>query len=142
MSASSIAPEKIAAYRATHYRVRAAGKAFTLHIDIPSDELRQLYLATGASSALFITAFNPFGKMQSDAENLVAHSNLGADLRALTNHLYEGFGADPMGVWPEERSYLALGIDRHTAELLGERAQQDAGVWAGDDNIPQLLCLR
>ena len=80
--------------------------------------------------------------MQSDAENLVAHSKLGADLRALTNHLYEGFGADPKGVWPEERSYLALGIDRHTAELLGERVQQDAVVWAGDDNIPQLLCLR
>ena len=142
MSDSGIAPEKIAAYRATHYRVRGADKAFTLLIDIPSDELRQLYVATGASSALFITAFNPFGKVQRDAENLVAHSKLGADLRALTNHLYEGFGGDPRGMWPEERSYLALGIDRQTGELLGERAQQDAVVWAGDDGIPQLLCLR
>jgi hypothetical protein len=143
LSASTIiTPAKIAAYRATHYRVCAAGNVFTLLIGIPSEELGQLYLATGARCALFITAFNPFGKMQSDGENLAAHSRLGEDLRAFTNHIYEGQGADPTGVWPEERSYLALGIDRQIGELLGERAHQDAVVWAGDDGIPQLLCLR
>ena len=142
MSVSTIAPAKIAAYRATHYRVCAPGKAFTLLIGIPSAELSQLYLATGASCALFITAYNPFGKMQSDGENLAAHSILGEELHALTNQIYDGQGGDPTAVWPEERSYLALGIGRQTSEDLGERANQDAVVWSGDDGIPQLLCLR
>ena len=62
LSVSTIAPAKIAAYRATHYRVCAPGKAFTLLIGIPSGELSQLYLATGASCALFIAAFNPLGR--------------------------------------------------------------------------------
>ena len=139
---STIVPAKIAAYRATHYRVCAPGKAFTLLIGIPSGDLSQLYLATGASCALFITAYNPFGKMQSDGENLAAHSILGEELRAWTNHIYDGHGEDPTDVWPEERSYLALGIGRQTSEDLGVRAQQDAVVWVGDDGIPQLLCLR
>lgn len=142
MSVSTIAPTKIEAYRATHYRVCAPGKAFTLLIGIPSAELSQLYLATGASCALFITADNPFGNMQSDGENLAAHSILGEELHALTDHIYDGQGEDPTAVWPEERSYLALGIDRQTSEHLGERAQQDAVVWAGGDGIPQLLCIR
>ena len=142
LSVSTIAPAKIAAYRATHYRVCAPGNAFTLLIGIPSTELSQLYLATGASCALFITADNPFGTTQSDGENLAAHSILGEELHALTNHIYDGQGGDPTAVWPQERSYLALGIGRQTSEDLGERANQDAVVWAGDDGIPQLLCLR
>lgn len=142
LRASTIAADKIAAYRATHYRVCAPDKAFTLHIGIPSWELSQLYQATGASCALFITAYNPFGTMQSDRENLAAHSILGEELRALTDQIYDGQGGDPKGDWPEERSYLALGIDRQTSEYLGTRAHQDAVVWAGDDGVPQLVCLR
>lgn len=142
MSHTAIAPDKVAAYLATHYRVRAMGKAFTLRIGVPSDELHQLYRATGEGSALFITAYNPYGQTQSDDQNRAAHSRLGAELRALTDHLYEGWGADPAGAWPEEHSYLALGIDRQTAELLGQSAQQDAVVWAGKDAVPHLVCLR
>ena len=142
MSGTTIAPDKIAAYLATHYRVCVADKVFTLLIGIPSDELKQLYLETGASSALFITAFNPFGQTQSDEQNLASHSRLEENLRALTEHIYEGRGADPTGAWPEEHSYLALGIDRITGEFLGKSVHQDAVLWAAADGIPNLLCLR
>jgi hypothetical protein len=37
LSASSIAPEKIAAYRATHYRVHAAGNAFLFCLHLGFD---------------------------------------------------------------------------------------------------------
>ena len=142
MSKTDIDPGKLAAYRATHYRVAAGGKQFTLLIEVPSRELLGLYELTKTDSALFITAFNPFGTLQSRDANLSAHARLGEHLRALTHLTYEGCGGGPSGDWPEESSYLVLGINKPTAELLGRRMQQDAVVWAGADGVPQLLLLR
>jgi len=142
LNTTAIDPGKIASYRAAHYRVGAGGTHFTLLIGQPSPELRDLYHATKTDSALFITAFNPFGAVQSMDANLLAHARLGDHLRALTAQTYEGHGADPTGEWPPESSYLALGIDKDTAERLGRRAHQDAVVWADADSVPQLLLLR
>ena len=50
--------------------------------------------------------------------------------------------ADPTGAWPEEKSFLALGVGEDTARKLGNRLHQDAVVWAGLDAVPRLLLLR
>ncbi len=142
LSATSIAPEKIAAYKATHYRVGGSESTFVLRIGVPSRDLRRLYQATGQNSAVFVTAFNPYGTVQSDQANLAAHARLGDHIRSFTPHVIEGDGADPSGEWPPELSFLALGIDDPTARLLGEGAHQDAVVWAGADGVPHLLLLR
>ena len=142
MSGTAIALEKIAAYKATDYRVGEAGSAFILRIGVPSDDLRLLYKTTGQTCAVFVTAFNPYGTIQSDEANQRAHARLGDHIRSLTPHVIEGDGADPSGKWPPEPSILALGIDNPTARLLGERAHQDAVVWAGSDGVPRLLLLR
>jgi hypothetical protein len=139
---TEIASDKIAAYRTTHYRVGAGKEAFTLRIDVLSDALRRLFGTSGQTCGLFITAFNPFGQLQSDEANEAAHSRLGDHLRALTPHVIEGVGGDPAGAWPKEKSYFALGIDNATARYLGATFCQDAVVWAGPDAIPQLLLLR
>ena len=139
---ASIASEKIEAYRATHFSVCTAGEAFTLMIDVPSVRLQELYLATNTTTALFITAFNPFGQVQSEEANIAAHIALGEKLRALSKHVYGGTGGDPKGSWPKEESYLVLGIEYKTAVMLGEMFQQDAVVWAGSDAIPGLVLLR
>ncbi len=142
MTQTAIPPDKINAYRATHYRVGTGPEAFTLMIDNPSNSLRRLYEETGHTCGVFITAFNPFGQQQSAQQNEAAHSRLGECLRALTARVIDGAGADPNSDWPQERSYFALGVDKAAASKLGAMFHQDAVVWVGPDAIPRLLLLR
>lgn len=141
MTQTDIAPDKIKAYETTIYRVRIGPKAMTLRIGRHSPELAQLYEQHGSACAVFITAFNPFGRKQGDHANEGAHARLGKQLRADSQHVVEGVGADPTEKW-KEKSYLAFGIDVDAARELGRSFQQDAVVWIGKDAIPQLLLLR
>jgi len=63
-------------------------------------------------------------------------------LRALTKFVWEGEGANLSHQWPDERSYLAVGITHYMAQMLGYRAHQDAIVWIGPEAIPELILLR
>jgi hypothetical protein len=142
LMASEISPDKIAAYHATHYRVGTGADGFTLRIGERSPELRRLYHSGSQSCGVFITAFNPFGQIQGDAENETAHSHLGDDLGAASSYVIEGEGADAMGLWPAEKSYLALGVNEESARSLGKHWRQDAVVWVGEDATPKLIVLR
>lgn len=142
MTQTEIPLEKIRAYEATDYRAGGGADALVLRIGQHSPKLGLRYKDTGADCALFITAFNPFGQKQDDAANEAAHARLGEQLRAASDHVIEGDGADPAGNWPPERSYLAIGIDADTARELGRHFQQDAVVWIGKDAVPKLLLLR
>lgn len=139
---SQINEDKVRAYIATDYYVRSDEKEFVLKIGLISLDIKDVYAIKKQNCALFITAFNPYGEQQDDEANFAAHQRLGAQLRSLTSHVYEGQGADPHGNWPAELSYLALGINRETAEMLGQQAHQDAVVWIGPDALPELLLLR
>ena len=139
---SEISANKIKAYYKTHYRVFYLDNPFVLQIGIHSIELQKLFQQTYKNCALFITAFNPYGSTQSDEANLAAHQRMGDYLRSLTESVWEGEGADPTGQWPAEQSFLALGINHETAQLLGNRAHQDAVVWIGPQAIPELILLR
>lgn len=142
MFSTIVSPDKIAAYRATAYRVEAAEPPFVLRIGEASPALQQLYASTGYDCALFITAFNPYGHARDEAANEDAHRALGHRLAALTRHVFEGAGGDTLGDWPAEKSFLALGIVRDVARHLGGAAEQDAIVWCGVDAVPELLLLR
>jgi hypothetical protein len=142
LAQSEIPTDKIKAYRDTQYRVAWDGDPFTLMIETRSEALSRLYATTGQTRGVFITAFNPFGQAQSDEANETAHGHLGECLRALTPYVIEGAGADPTKAWPQERSFLALGVNLVMARLLGWRVHQDAVVWAGEDAIPRLILLR
>jgi hypothetical protein len=126
----------------THYRVGVGRDAFTLRVDERSEELLKLYQATGRQCGVYITAFNPFGRAQSQEANEEAHRQLEEHLRAIAAEVIEGGGADPTGAWPEEKSYFGLGIDLETARELGTQARQDAVIWVGQDAIPKLILLR
>ena len=142
LSNTAIALEKIAAYKSTNYCVGETDSAFTLRIDVPSEDLQQLYQVTGLNCAIFITAFNPYGTEQEVKANLTAHAQLGDYLHTLSPRVIEGAGTNPSGEWPPERSFLALSIDHSTACRLGNRVHQDAVVWAGADAVPRLVLLR
>ena len=142
MAQTEIPTDKIEAYLDTHYRVGVRLDAFVLRVGQHSPALASRYAAIGSDCALFVTAFNPLGQKHEDAANEAAHARLGEQLRATSNHVIEGEGADPDGNWPPEKSYLAFGIGVDTARELGSRFRQDAVVWIGKDAIPQLLLLR
>lgn len=141
MARTEIPRDKIEAYLETHYRVGIGTDAFVLRVGQHSPELASLHEQNSCDCALFITAFNPFGRKQDDAANHFAHARLGEELREVSENVIEGEGADPAGRWPAERSHLAFGIDADTARELGRRFKQDAVVWIGKDAVPQLLLL-
>lgn len=137
---SEISADLIRVYRETDYRA-GEGPAATLRIDERSEALSRLYESSGHRCAAFITAYNPFSETRSVETNLAAHARLRAELIGLTRDVLEGSGAHPSGRW-EERSFLALGVSREAAIMLGRQFGQNAVVWVGDDLIPRLILLR
>lgn len=141
LAQSEISADLIAAYRATHYRVGQGADAFTLRVDGCSEALSRLFTASGHQSAIFITAYNPFSQTQSDEANLDAHEKLRYILSSQASPVIESVGADPSGAWPEEKSFLALGVNLEASKILGTQFGQNAIVWAGEDAVPRLILL-
>lgn len=142
MACSAIPPETIDAYRKADYRFGAGAEAATLRIDQRCDELARLYAAAGLACAVFVTAWNPFGRLQSVEANDAAHRSLGSELRTLSAVVIEGEGIDPSGAWPAEKSFCALGVSLDAARDIGRRYRQNAVVWAGPDAVARLILLR
>lgn len=139
---SEISQDLLRAYRETDYRAGDAPNAITLRIDERLDALARLYDTSGHRCALFITAYNPFSEARGPEDNLAANAQLRAELTELTQYVTEGIGIHPAGTWPEEKSFLALGVSLEIAETLGRKFGQNAIVWVGEDLIPRLILLR
>jgi hypothetical protein len=129
------------AYRATDYVVDAAGGAFTLHVDEPSAALAALQARHGVQCSAFIGAWNPGSVPAGAADNDVAHRRLLALVRAAGHALIEGWGSDPKGAWPAERSVLVLGITARAARRLAAGCGQKALLYAGTDAVPRLVWI-
>lgn len=129
------------AYEATNYVVHAAAHKIVLRIQEPSPELKSLFQLYGKSAAAFITAYNPFSHQTSEEDNRRAQACLRRDLEAASIVILDGYGQGTIGDWPPEPSFLAIGIDRQEAEVLGRRYKQNAIVWIGDDGVPALVPL-
>lgn len=140
-SRSAVPAALVEAYRKTLYRCGHGDDAFTLRVGERSEALADLYASTGHQCALFITAHNPFSERQSTEANAAANASLRHELCARAPLVVAVAGVDPTGAWPEEESFLALGIDLESAGALGHRYQQNAVVWAGADAVPRLTLL-
>ncbi len=93
-------------------------------------------------NAAFLPACNPGSEIQSADVNAEAYARLGAELTAAGDHLVQGAGEDPTGVWTAEPSYLVLGMALDAAQEVGRRYGQNAIVWSGADAVPTLVLLR
>jgi hypothetical protein len=141
-AATQVHAGKVRAYLATRYRFNHAGQDIVLTIGQRSAALAALFASHNTHCAAFITAFNPRGCIQSDAQNQLAHQQLGEQLQALALPVIEGAGSAADSSWPSERSYLALGLELQPARDIGNHFAQDAIVWIGADLVPQLALLR
>jgi hypothetical protein len=141
-AASAVSPDKILAYRRTRYEFVAGGDRVVLAIDGHSPALAALLARRGCRCAVYVTACNPFGRQVSADINDRAQARLRARLLDRGAEVFEGESLDPGGSWPPEPSYLALGVDRQEAILLGRAFRQDAIVWSDDSAVPRLVLLR
>jgi len=117
-------------YYSTDYRVNPKdGDSFTLRIGEPSPPADAFLSSYGAKSGLFITAFNPFSKQTSEAENQKAMAKLAQELRERELTYVDAEGADEKGVWPPEPSYFVAMDSFMDAVLLTNRFKQNAFVW-------------
>lgn len=94
--------------------------------------------ARAAEGAVFITAWNPFGVVASDAENLSANAALRAELMAASLTVVDGYGASIDNSWRED-SFFACPVSKPTAVALCVRHAQNAVVFVGADGIPELV---
>lgn len=129
----------VAAYQATTYRVDLpGGRSISLRIGEASPDLASLLADRGASSCLFVTAWNPFGEACSDAANETAMARLTDWLGARGVEWLPGAGVGNDGQWPPEPSLLALGLGEADADALCVTFQQNAVVTCDKDAIPRL----
>jgi hypothetical protein len=138
---STIPEALIAAYRATIYTSRIKDADEVMRIGEKATWLADLFDTHSASTALFITAENPFSEPHTDTENAEAQEQLRQCLLTATDIVFDGWGTGADTGWPPENSFLALGLNLETARTLGKQFHQNAVVWVGADAIPQLILL-
>ena len=136
-----ISQEIITAYGAANYRVFSQ-MPFVLKIGQPSEPLRNLHEEHCCAYSAFITGWNPYSVVASDAENVKEHTRLENKLMKRSLPFIAGIGEDSAGIWPGEQSVLVLGIALDEAKSLGMEFSQNAIVWSGEDATPQLILLR
>ena len=138
---SEVEEQLIEAYRSAHYRLLEPVE-LVLQIGEFNRTLGQLFKDRGVSSAVFITAWNPFSRVTEVIDNEKANQELKQALHDDQTCFFDGIGEDPMGLWPGEPSVLALGLSRKKAISIGKNYSQNAIVWIGSDAIPRLELLR
>lgn len=138
---TQINEELLAAYNNARFHIYSE-PAVTLRVGIESIELKTLMLRHAASTAAFITAFNPYSQLLSDIENNQRNAELLIDIEQGGYKYFAGLGQDVDAKWPGEESYFVLGIDEPAAKALGMKYQQNAIVWCDSDYVPKLMLLR
>lgn len=134
----------IQAYRDTDYWCAGLDDCgpVSLRIDTPQPALHTVFELFRCQCAAFITACNPLGQAISDAENELRQERL---LKELKQKGYTGLRAEGRPLrpgWKAEASFLVPGMGLEQARETGQRYQQNAIVWMGDDLTPRLHLLR
>ena len=132
----------MAAYGETEYWVGEGPTAFCLRVDKHSPDLATLLDESGQTCAAFITAFNPCSDGQRAHTNHAAHEALRQELGNCGAQVIDGTGRDASGDWPEESSFLAVGLGLAASKKVGNRFGQNAIVWSDSDAVPRLILLR
>ncbi|MCC7463814.1 MAG: DUF3293 domain-containing protein [Gammaproteobacteria bacterium] len=135
----SVVRQLEAAYRATEYVVEAPQGTFTLRVGEPSAALALLHAQHGVCVSAYLSAWNPGSVARAAADNAAAHARLLAALAAAGLQGIGGWGRDPSGAWPAERSLLVPGLARPAALVLARQFGQYACLLAGEDAVPRLV---
>ena len=136
------------AFSKTTFRARDGDGSIDIRVGEPEPvELASLLDRKGESSWMFITGWNPDGRVREDAEggersNREANLLLREELRRRgLGKIYEGKGIpDPPSDHPPEESFLVLGATESEAVELGGAFGQAAVVVGERGHSPRLVC--
>ncbi len=137
----SISPNLIRAYREAKFVVQS-NTPITLLVGQCNKDLSALLRDHKKTTAAFITAFNPFSKVQTDQENLQAQNELLKDAKGFGFEAINGYGQDIAEEWPREDSILIIGLTESQAETLADKYSQNAFIWIGSTDAFPALRLR
>lgn len=140
-SDSAVSTDLILTYLAADYRVEADAP-FVLRVGDASPDLARLYAKFHCDCAAYVTACNPFGRINDGHDNEQRHAWLLQELAKRSLAHLEGICQDPQGQWPGEPSCLVLDLSLEAAKKLGRRYAQNGLVWCGPDAVPMLVLLR
>ena len=116
------------AYRRAYYRANAGEIAVEIRGGKKTPALDDLLKRSGKRRWAFLTACNPGARRLGVAENRVRTDALRISLRRGGFLFFEGRSGSDAGDWPEEASFLVIGIARREADRLRRRFAQDAFV--------------
>ena len=137
----SISPNLIRTYREAKFLVQS-NTTITLLVGQCNTDLSALLRDHKKTTAAFITAFNPFSKVQTDQENLQAQNELLKDVKGFGFEAINGYGQDIAEEWPREDSILIIGLTESQAETLADKYSQNAFIWIGSTDAFPALRLR
>ena len=125
---SKLEPDLIAAYKSTLFQAYVGDDVITLIVGQKCPQLQKVFEQHDVTTACYITAYNPFGRMLTKQENEDRNARLKTELTSIYP-IYEGVGVDPNGEWKGEASFLALGASKDVSLALAEAWEQNAVVY-------------
>jgi hypothetical protein len=131
-----------AVYTKTDYIVWYDRRELVIRVGERCASIEHLLSRFKTRSAAFVTAWNPFGKNFSRADNNNAQRRLFAALRRKALACAHGEGRGRVGDWPPERSVLVFGLKRSEAARLGRSFRQNAVVFVMIGRPAELVPLR
>ncbi|WP_250514866.1 nitrile hydratase accessory protein [Caballeronia sp. INDeC2] len=126
------------AYRAAIYRIDAQ-PAIDMKICVANGGAASLLAQHDVASAVFVTAFNPFGQVLAPEENAARQRKLIERVAQLDLRALPGEGVDPKNIWAAESSLFVLGATPDLADALMIEFRQNAVVYVDRAGLPQLL---
>lgn len=135
-------PELLASYSATDYIVHFEDHDCTILIGDNCPELDELMIQHEVGTWTFITAFNPLSEKLLAKENEKRNEKLGNELALLELVTYPATSRSHKGDWPEEKSFLVLGLNLEEATELGLKHGQHAIVFGRFNKPAQLVWCR
>jgi hypothetical protein len=125
-------------YHAAIYRIDAHPD-IDMKIGVANAAAASLLEEHGVAHAVFVTAFNPFGRVLAPEENAARQRTLAGRIARMELTALPGAGIDPKNIWLAEASLLVLGATRETADALLTEFGQNAVVIVDRAGVPQLL---
>jgi hypothetical protein len=125
------------AYLAAIYRIDGR-PPIDMKIGEKNHAVAALLASHGVKSAVFVTAFNPFGRELQAQENAARQEALEACIAALKLAALSGAGMDPKQIWTAEASLFVLGACTQTADDLMSAFEQNAVVCVDAEGVAQL----
>ena len=138
---SKLEPDLIAAYKNTLFQAYVGDEMITLKVGQQCTPLQEVFEQHDVTTACYITAYNPFGRLLTRQENDDRNARMRTKL-ASVYPIFDGVGVDPNGEWEGEASILALGASRDVSLALAEAWEQNAVVFVDETFTVSLLFTR